>query len=121
MAVPERLESHADALRRAVETGKPVPPLTDSDPALSVSDAYAIQLANVDHALAAGRRIIGHKVGLTSRAMQEMLGVDEPDFGVLTDDMLIDDGADVDLATLLQPRVEAEIALVLERELAGPG
>ncbi len=121
MAVPERLEAHAEALRRAVETGQPVAPLTDNDPELSVADAYAIQLANVDHAVAAGRRIIGHKVGLTSRAMQEMLGVGEPDFGVLTDDMLIDDGADVDLASLLQPRVEAEIALVLERQLQGPG
>ncbi len=121
MPVPERLETHAEALRRAVERGKPIPPLTDTDADLSVSDAYAIQRSNVDHAIATGRRVIGHKVGLTSRAMQEMLGVDEPDFGVLTDDMLVDDGGDIEIASLLQPRLEAEIALVLDRDLQGPG
>jgi 2-keto-4-pentenoate hydratase len=86
-----------------------------------VVDAYGIQLANVDHVVAAGHRVLGHKVGLTSRAMQEMLGVEEPDFGVLTDDMIVDDGASIDLAVMIQPRVEAEIALVLGHDLHGPG
>jgi len=120
MALPDRLGVHADALRQAATTGKPVPPLTDDDPDLSVADAYAIQLANIERAVAEGRAVIGHKVGLTSKAMQEMLGVGEPDFGVLTDDMLVRDGGTVDVGSLLQPRIEAEIALVLGRDLRGP-
>ena len=120
MELSDRLDAHAEALRQAMATGKPMPPLTDDDPGLSVEDGYAIQLANVQRAVSDGRAIIGHKVGLTSKAMQEMLGVGEPDFGVLTDDMLIADGQTIDTDSLLQPRVEAEIALVLGRELAGP-
>jgi 2-keto-4-pentenoate hydratase len=120
MELSDRLDAHAEALRQAAATGKPMPPLTDDDPGLSVEDAYAIQLANVQRAVSDGRAIIGHKVGLTSKAMQEMLGVGEPDFGVLTDDMLIADGQTIDTDSLLQPRVEAEIALVLGRELRGP-
>ena len=121
MALPARLVAHAEALRDAARTGKPVPPLTDADPDLTVADAYAIQQANVDAAVGAGRRIVGHKVGLTSKAMQEMLGVAEPDFGVLTDDMVLDSGVTIDLASMIVPRVEAEIALVLGRGLRGPG
>jgi len=121
MPLSARLGAHAEALRDAIGTGKPMPPLTENDPDLSVADAYAIQLANVERAVADGRRVIGHKVGLTSRAMQEMLGVDEPDFGVLTDAMLVEDAGTVDVATLIQPRIEAEIGLVLGCDLPGPG
>jgi 2-oxopent-4-enoate hydratase len=121
MSGPDRLQLHADALREASHSGKPILPLTDHDSDLTVADAYAIQLANIDHAVAGGRRVIGHKVGLTSRAMQEMLGVNEPDFGVFTDDMYVADGATVDLSTLIQPRIEAEIGLVLGTDLRGPG
>jgi 2-keto-4-pentenoate hydratase len=121
MTLDARLEAHAEALRRAAATGKPVAPLTDVDPDLTVADAYAIQLANVEHRLASGRRIVGHKVGLTSRAMQEMLGVDEPDFGALTDDMLVEDGATLDLREMVHPRIEAEIGLILRDDLRGPG
>ena len=63
----------------------------------------------------------GRKVGLTSRPMQQLLGVDEPDFGVLLDDMFIEDGDEIALETMLQPRVEAEMAFVMARDLAGPG
>jgi 2-keto-4-pentenoate hydratase len=121
MPLVARLEAHAEELRRAARSGKPILPLTDNDPDLTVVDAYAIQLANVDHLVAAGHRVLGHKVGLTSKAMQEMLGVNEPDFGVLTDDMIVDDGASIDLARMIQPRVEAEIGLVLAHDLQGPG
>ena len=121
MPLVARLAAHAQSLRNAIASGKAIAPLTDDDPDLTVADAYAIQLANVEQVLTDGHRVLGHKVGLTSRAMQEMLGVDEPDFGVLTDDMIVDDGASVDLATLIQPRVEAEIGLVLAHDLAGPG
>ena len=112
---------HAAALWEASAARKGIQPLTETDPTLAVDDAYAIQLANVARAVAQGRTVVGHKVGLTSRAMQEMLGVDEPDFGVLLDDMVLGNGTIVSTEPLLHPRVEAEIAFRLARDLEGPG
>lgn len=111
----------ADELWRADRTAEPVEPLTARHPDLELEDAYAIQTINIDRRTASGERIIGRKVGLTSRPMQQMLGVDEPDFGVLTDRMIVEDGDLIPLARLVQPRVEAELAFVMERDLAGPG
>jgi 2-oxopent-4-enoate hydratase len=111
----------ADRLWRAEVEGTPIEPLTDAHPDLTVEDAYAIQTVNVERRVAAGGVVRGRKVGLTSRAMQQLLGVDEPDFGVLLDRMFVEDGDVVEPAALLQPRVEAEIAFVMGRDLAGPG
>jgi 2-keto-4-pentenoate hydratase len=111
----------ADRLWRAEVERRPIEPLSADQPDLTVEDAYAVQTANIERRVAAGRVIRGRKVGLTSRPMQDLLGVDEPDFGVLLDDMVVEDGAEVDLRTLIQPRIEAEIAFVLARDLAGPG
>lgn len=105
----------------ADRTAVPIAPLTERHPDLVLDDAYAIQTVNVDRRLAEGRRVVGRKVGLTSRPMQQLLGVDEPDFGVLTEDMIVEDGDEVDLGRLVQPRVEAEMAFVMGRDLAGPG
>jgi 2-keto-4-pentenoate hydratase len=88
---------------------------------LTVADAYRIQLINVERRVAAGRRIVGAKVGLTSVAMQKMMGVDEPDFGHLFDDMVLQTGDECTVGALLIPRVEPEIAFVLSHELRGPG
>ena len=88
---------------------------------LSVADAYRIQMINVERDVAAGRRVVGRKVGLTSVAMQKMMGVSEPDFGHLFDDMIIASGEQCQVKALLLPRVEPEIAFVLSRELRGPG
>jgi 2-keto-4-pentenoate hydratase len=115
------VEELADALWAAERDRAPIAPLTESDPELTVEDAYAIQAANIARRTDAGARILGRKVGLTSRPMQEMLGVDEPDYGVLLDDMFVEEGDQVELGALIQPRAEAEIAFLLERELAGPG
>jgi 2-oxopent-4-enoate hydratase len=115
------VEQLADRLWRAEIDRRPIEPLSGVHPGLTVEDAYAIQTANIERRVAAGRVIRGRKVGLTSRAMQQLIGVDEPDFGVLVDDMFVEDGAEIDLRMLLQPRVEAEIAFVLARDLAGPG
>lgn len=88
---------------------------------LTAGDAYAIQLANVCRRIAAGERVVGKKVGLTAKAMQRLLGVDQPDFGHLFESMRIEDGGECRVDELIQPRVEAEIGILLGRSLRGPG
>jgi shikimate dehydrogenase-like protein/ThiF family protein len=87
----------ADQLWQADQTAVPIPPLTDQHPDLSIEDAYAIQSLNIDRRVQNGERICGRKIGLTSKPMQEMLGVDEPDYGVLLDGMFVEDGDEIDL------------------------
>ena len=102
-------------------TSSEVQPLTDQHPDLAIEDAYAIQSVNVDRRIQNGERICGRKIGLTSQPMQALLGVDEPDYGVLLDGMFVEDGDVIDLQKLVQPRVEAEMAFIMERDLEGPG
>ncbi len=106
----------AEALWTAEHSGVAIdkPSLTNT---LSVDDAYAIQQHNIARRQAAGARLIGRKVGLTSKAVMEWLKVNEPDFGALLDDMLVDDGGVCSMQGLLQPRVEGEVAFVLSRDL----
>lgn len=111
----------ADRLWQAAADRTAIDPISEAEPELTIDDAYAIQTRNVERRLAAGRVICGRKVGLTSRPMQEFLRVFEPTFGVLLDDMFADDGDEIALEELIQPRVEAEIAFVMRRDLAGPG
>jgi 2-oxopent-4-enoate hydratase len=111
----------ANELWEAQETAQPVAPLTNRHPELDVADAYAIQRHNVERRVRDGRHVVGRKVGLTSKPMQQLLGVDEPDFGALLDDMFVEEGDEVALGTLIQPRVEAEMAFIMGRDLAGPG
>lgn len=120
-AAGDRLQALADVLRHAESQQRPVAPLAETHPDLTVDDAYRIQLNNTRRRLAEGGIVRGRKVGLTSGAMQKMMGVDEPDFGVLFDDMFVEDGDAVVAAELIQPRVEAEIAFVMARDLRGPG
>jgi len=117
----ERHRQLADALREAETSRKPIAPLTEQFDDLVIEDAYAIQGINVQRRVDAGARVIGRKVGLTSKPMQQLLGVDEPDYGVLLDDMYVEEGDRVDLVRLIQPRIEAELAFVLDRDLEGPG
>ena len=111
----------ADRLWQAEVDGVPIDPVTDSWPNLSVDDAYAVQNHNVDRRVAAGAVVCGRKVGLTSRVAQEQLGVREPTFGALLDDMFVEEADEVALDALVAPRVEAEIAFVMAGDLAGPG
>ncbi|MEU5903118.1 fumarylacetoacetate hydrolase family protein [Micromonospora sp. NPDC047527] len=113
------IEAAAAALREAYATGVARAPLRDDLlPAGDLRAAYAVQQAQVTAWLAEGRRPVGAKVGLTSRTVQEAFGVFQPDFGVLFGDMAVPDGAEIDLRGLLQPRVEAEVAFVLGRDLS---
>lgn len=96
-----------------------IEPLTTELPRLSLADAYEVQRRGRDLRLADGAALTGRKVGLTSVAMQQMLGVDQPDFGYLTDAMLVPPGASVHVGGLIAPRVEAEIAFRLRRPLHG--
>jgi 2-keto-4-pentenoate hydratase len=116
----EDRQQAAAALEAALDSGLPVPPLTSSY-SLTAEDAYAVQLINVQRRLAAGARLIGHKIGLTSEAMQTMLGVAEPDYGHLFADTIHPSGGQLSMGLFLQPRVEIEIAFVLRDRLTGPG
>jgi 2-oxo-hept-3-ene-1,7-dioate hydratase len=89
-------------------------------PGISIEDAYAIQRAWVDLKLKDGRKLVGHKIGLTSRAMQVSSNITEPDYGALLDDMLFDEGSDIPFERFIVPRVEVELAFILGKPLRGP-
>ena len=110
----------ADALAEAERTGIPIGPLTTQWAEIDVVDAYEIQLANIADRLKAGALVRGHKVGLSARAMQAMMGVDEPDYGHLLDDMFFFEGDAVPAGRYLYPRVEVEVGFVLGAPLSGP-
>jgi 2-keto-4-pentenoate hydratase len=118
---PEQRATAAESLRVAERERTPIEPLIAEWPDMDVVDAYEIQLLNLRNQLEAGRVVRGHKVGLSSRAMQEMLGVEEPDYGHLLDDMFVFEGFDVDTASLCQPRVEVEVGFILGAPLPAPG
>ena len=117
-------QTRVDAARllfEAYETGKPVQPLTSTYENLTLQDAYAIQLRQIEWFLDRGRSVKGHKVGLTSAAMQRLLGVDQPDYGHLLDDFFYLEHEPIPVGRFLQPRIEPEVAFVLKRPLRGPG
>ncbi|MEW8958641.1 MAG: fumarylacetoacetate hydrolase family protein [Moorella sp. (in: firmicutes)] len=111
----------AAELLAAEASCKPIEPLTSTYPDLTVEDAYRIQLAGVGMKKARGSKVIGKKIGLTSRAMQQLLGVNEPDYGHLLDNMLLLEGEPCRRDELLLPRVEGELAFILKDTLKGPG
>ncbi|MGH3632464.1 MAG: 2-keto-4-pentenoate hydratase [Sciscionella sp.] len=111
----------AGELLGAYRSGEPIEPLTARFPELDIDDAYAIQVGQVEQWQADGATIKGHKVGLSSAAMQRQLGVDQPDFGHLTDRMFHLESQPINPAQFVAPKVEPEIAFVLGRSLAGPG
>lgn len=111
------LHLDAAARLRAAYAGKTIPPLRDVLEPQDIEGAYAIQAANTRVWAEAGRRIVGRKIGLTAEAVQKQLGVDRPDFGVLFGDMALADGGVLDWSKVLQPKAEAEIALVLATDL----
>lgn len=112
----------ADELYGALRDCRTVPPLSSRGIGLGIDDAYRVSLGLLERRQASGERLIGKKIGVTSRAVQDMLGVRQPDFGFLTDAMQVPDGGRVTIdGRMIQPRAEAEIALILRRGLKGPG
>lgn len=115
------LESAARKLREARETGKPCEPLNEDIPADDLEAGYAIQDINTDLWIGEGRRLVGRKTGLTAKAVQAQLGVDQPDYGMLFADMAFADGEEVPMSRLIQPKIEGEIAFILGRDLDHEG
>jgi 2-keto-4-pentenoate hydratase len=115
------IEAVADALMEAARTRTPRPPIREMLPANDAGAAYRVQATVTARAVADGRRIVGRKIGLTSVAVQKQLGVDQPDFGMLFHDMSFADGETIPWQRLLQPKVEAEVAIVFEGDLDREG
>lgn len=107
-------------LAEAEDSRVGIDPLTLTDPDITVNEAYHIQLENIKKKVNEGRKIVGKKIGLTSVAVQKMLGVSEPDYGHLLDSMAIENGGTILCETMLQPKVEGEIAFILKKDLIGP-
>lgn len=118
---PDLIQTLGDELYRAFSERTTVEPLTNRHPGLSIEDAYLIQQRMIARRLEQGERVIGKKIGVTSQAVMDMLGVYQPDFGYMLDGMMVADGDAVPMDTLIQPKAEGEIAFVLKRDLEGPG
>ena len=114
-------ETYGAALYDALRARRTIPPLIAQDPSLTIDDAYAISLDFLSRRLKDGEKVVGKKIGVTSKAVQDMLGVHQPDFGFLTDWMYVEGDIDIDAKALIAPRVEAEIAFILKHSLVGPG
>ena len=112
------IQSVAQALLQAEQTREQIGLISLQYPQITLDDAYAIQKAQIEHKMAAGRTILGWKIGLTSKVMQDALGITTPDSGVLYDDMLFHSGSVVPKDRFIQPRIEAEIAFVLKDTIA---
>lgn len=118
----EQIETLGEELYRALRDGKTITPFTDRDINITIDDAYLISLKFLDKRLADGEKVIGKKIGVTSKPVQDMLGVHQPDFGFLTDVMVVENGSTCKIAgNLIAPRAEAEIAFRLKSDLVGPG
>lgn len=112
-----KINGVAETLWQANKTKKACKPIRNIIGETDIETAYAIQDANIKKRVAAGARVVGSKIGLTSVAVQKQLGVDQPDFGVLLDDMEVANGLEMDYNLLMQPKAEAEIAFVLKKDL----
>ena len=112
---PAQVDELAAAHERARVTAVPIDPVTRAFPDVTLDDAYAIQAAWIDLQLAGGATVTGHKVGLTSRAMQMAMKIDEPDFGALFDYMFLESGTTISASRYLDPKIEVEFVTGLEK------
>ena len=118
---PEQILHHGDELYKALLSRTPVAPLTEREAGITLDDAYRIQLRMVQRRLDAGEIVIGKKIGVTSKVVMDMLGVNQPDFGHLLSGMVFNEGEAVDTSRLIAPKAEAEVAFMLKHDLCGPG
>jgi len=118
---PQDIIKHGDELYDALLARRPVVPLTDRIADITIEDAYHIQQRMIERRLAKGETIVGKKIGVTSKAVQNMLKVFQPDFGMLTSGMVYHEGQPIPAGTLIAPKAEAEVAFILKRDLNGPG
>lgn len=121
MLEPDSVDDLARQLHEAARTRVPIRQPSLVHPQMTIEDAYAVQRALVGLETAGGRTVRGRKIGLTSKVMQRAVSISEPDYGVLFDDMFVDDGAVVPAGRFIRPRIEVELAFVLGEQLAGPG
>lgn len=118
----QKIQQYGDALYQALESRQAIDPLTASEPDITIQDAYRIQLRMIEQRLKSGaEQVIGKKIGVTSKAVMDMLKVGQPDFGHLTSSMVYGDGAAIPADSLIAPKAEGEIAFVLKHDLTGPG
>ncbi|WP_324260477.1 2-oxo-hepta-3-ene-1,7-dioic acid hydratase [Altererythrobacter sp. H2] len=115
------IAAFAAELDQAEQSRQQIRQFTARHPEMSIADGYSISKRWVDLKLASGRKIVGHKIGLTSRAMQQAAGITEPDYGTLLDDMVFEQGGDVPIGRFITPKVEVELAFVLGKRIEGPG
>lgn len=116
----QQIEALAQELDQAEKTGQQSRQFSLRYPEITIDDAYSIQKVWVDLKIAQGRKMVGHKIGLTSRAMQVSSNITEPDYGVLLDDMVFEEGFDIPISKFIVPRVEVELAFILDKPLTGP-
>lgn len=119
MLTQQQINKAANDLYEAEVNRKQIAPLTLTHPDMDMDDAYAVQSAWIDRKLLNGRKVVGYKIGLTSRAMQRIMNIDTPDYGVLLDDMVFPDGSAIEAAAFLDPQIEVELAFVLKKPLSG--
>lgn len=115
------IQAEADRLLEAEKNKQSIEPLTSTFPDITVDEAYYIQLKQIQEKVSKGAKVVGKKIGLTSKVMQNMFQVNEPDYGHLLDNMLHIDGEEIALDAFLEPKLEFEIAFVLKKDLQGPG
>ncbi|MBB6523056.1 2-oxo-hept-4-ene-1,7-dioate hydratase [Pseudoteredinibacter isoporae] len=115
----EDIKQAAEELYHAERNRQPVDPVTLRFPDMEIADSYAIQQQWVNRKIDDGRKVVGYKIGYTSRAMQKALNINEPDYGVLLDDMVFADGSDIEVSQFCDPRLEMELAFILKEELSG--
>lgn len=118
---PEKIQQFGDELYQALVDRKAIVPLTDREPDITIDDAYRIQERMLSRRIAKGETVIGKKIGVTSKAVQQMLKVYQPDFGLLLSGMVYAEGQPIPVDSMIAPRAEAEVAFILKRDLNGPG
>ena len=118
---PETIARYGDELYDSLISCVPVEPLTNREPDISIEDAYHIQLRMIQRRLDAGEIVVGKKIGVTSKVVMDMLGVNQPDFGHLLSGMVFNEGEAVDVSKMIAPKAEAEVAFILKHDLTGPG